>query len=201
AAARSSGEAVLAPSGPRRPGLTRVNRGFLEGAPAERRLTSFFAVATSEAFGALSRLELTAAAACVTYIERTQLGKRPPLSPPVREHAGAAMAIDQATRANLELMRTLAGDRRGSLLDAIDRRGTGGGSRFLAQHVSAPLTDAAQIAKRLDAVAGFVGDAAARAEARSRLQAAPDLARSLSRLAVGRGGPRDLAAIRDGMLA
>src|SRR5215475_2809145 len=183
------------------PAVTPLARDVFDGATAERRLTSFFAVATSEAFGALSRLELTAAAACVTYIERTQLGKRPPLSPPVREHAGAAMAIDQATRANLELMRTLAGDRRGSLLDAIDRTVTAAGSRLLAQRVSAPLTDAAQIAKRLDAVAGFVGDAAARAEARSRLQAAPDLARSLSRLAVGRGGPRDLAAIRDGMLA
>jgi DNA mismatch repair protein MutS len=183
------------------PAVTPLARDVFDGATAERRLTSFFAVATSDAFGALSRLELTAAAACVTYIERTQLGKRPPLSPPVRENAGAAMAIDQATRANLELMRTLAGDRRGSLLDAIDRTVTAAGSRLLAQRLSAPLTDAAQIAKRLDAVAGFVGDPAARAETRLRLQAAPDLARSLSRLAVGRGGPRDLAAIRDGMLA
>ena len=183
------------------PAVTPLARDVFDGATAERRLTSFFAVATSEAFGALSRLELTAAAACVTYIERTQLGKRPPLSPPVREHAGAAMAIDQATRANLELMRTLAGERRGSLLDAIDRTVTAAGSRLLAQRVSAPLTDAALIGKRLDTLAGFVGDAAARAETRSRLQAAPDLARSLSRLAVGRGGPRDLAAIRDGMLA
>jgi DNA mismatch repair protein MutS len=183
------------------PAVTPLARDIFDGATAERRLISFFAVATSEAFGALSRLELTAAAACVTYIERTQLGKRPPLSPPVHENTGAAMAIDQATRANLELMRTLAGDRRGSLLDAIDRTVTAAGSRLLAQRLSAPLTDAAQIAKRLDAVSGFVGDAAARAETRSRLQAAPDLARSLSRLAVGRGGPRDLAAIRDGMLA
>ena len=78
-------------------------------------------MATSEAFGTLTRLELTAAAACVTYVERTQIGKRPPLSPPLRESAGATMAIDQATRGNLELMRTLSGERRGSLLEAIDR--------------------------------------------------------------------------------
>src|SRR5262245_61073653 len=195
------GEADLAAYWRSLPAVTPLARDVFDGATAERRLTSFFAVATSEAFGALSRLELTAAAACVTYIERTQLGKRPPLSPPVREHAGAAMAIDQATRANLELMRTLAGDRRGSLLDAIDRTVTAAGSRLLLQRLAAPLTDSVQIAKRLDAVAGFVGDPAARAETRSRLQAAPDLARSLSRLAVGRGGPRDLAAIRDGVLA
>ena len=178
-----------------------LGRDVFDSATAERRLASFFAVATSEAFGALTRLELTAAAACVTYVERTQIGKRPPLSPPLRESAGASMAIDQATRANLELMRTLAGDRRGSLLDAIDRTVTAAGSRMMAQRLSAPLTDPAQIDKRLDAVAAFVADTAARAEARSRLQAAPDLARALSRLALGRGGPRDLAAIRDGVLA
>ncbi len=183
------------------PAVTPLTRDVFDGATAERRLTSFFAVATSEAFGNLSRLELTAAAACVTYVERTQIGKRPPLSPPLRESAGSTMAIDQATRGNLEVMRTLAGERRGSLLEAIDRTVTAAGSRLLAQRLSAPLTDPAQIARRLDAVAGFVEDSAARAETRSRLQAAPDLARALARITVGRAGPRDLAAVRDGVLA
>jgi DNA mismatch repair protein MutS len=183
------------------PAVTPLTRDVFDGATAERRLTSFFAVATSEAFGTISRLELTAAAACVTYVERTQIGRRPPLSPPLRESAGATMAIDQATRGNLELMRTLAGERRGSLLEAIDRSVTSAGSRLLAQRLSAPLTDPNAIARRLDAVAAFVEDIASRAETRSRLQAAPDLARALARLAVGRGGPRDLAAIRDGVQA
>jgi DNA mismatch repair protein MutS len=194
-------EADLAPYWRSLPAVTPVTRDVFDGATAERRLTSFFAVATSEAFGALSRLELTAAAACVTYVERTQIGKRPPLSPPLRESAGATMAIDQATRGNLELMRTLSGERRGSLLDAIDRTVTAAGSRLLSQYLAAPLTDPAQIARRLDAVESFVGDSAARTETRSRLQAAPDLARALSRLVLTRGGPRDLAAIRDGVLA
>src|SRR6478609_4609264 len=194
-------EADLAPYWRSLPAVTPVTRDVFDGATAERRLTSFFAVATSEAFGALSRLELTAAAAYVTYVERTQIGKRPPLSPPLRESAGATMAIDQATRGNLELMRTLSGERRGSLLDAIDRTVTAAGSRLLSQHLAAPLTDPAQIAGRLDAVESFVGDSAARAETRSRLQAAPDFARALSRLVLTRGGPRDLAAIRDGVLA
>src|SRR5262249_29282152 len=183
------------------PAVTPLARDVFDGATAERRLTSFFAVATSEAFGALTRLELTAAAACITYVERTQIGQRPALSPPLRESAGASMAIDQATRGNLELMRTLAGERRGSLLDAFDRTAPPPGSRVRAQRLAAPLTDPALIATRLDAVAVFVDDTAARAETRSRLAAAPDLARALSRLAVGRGGPRDLAAIRDGVLA
>jgi len=193
------GDAELAPFWRSLPAVTPLTRDVFDGATAERRLTSFFSVATSEAFGALTRLELTAAAACVTYVERTQIGKRPPLSPPIRERAGVSMAIDQATRANLELMRTLAGERRGSMLDAIDRTVTSAGSRFLAQRLSAPLTDAPAINARLDAVAAFVTDSAARAETRSRLAAVPDLARALARIAVGRGGPRDLAAIRDGL--
>ena len=183
------------------PAVTPLTRDVFDSASAERRLTSFFAVATSKAFGTLSRLELTAAAACVTYVERTQIGKRPPLSPPLREAASATMAIDQATRGNLELMRTLSGERRGSLLESIDRTVTSAGSRLLAQRLSAPLTDPKAIARRLDAVASFVEHGPARADTRSRLQAAPDLARALARLAVGRGGPRDLAAIRDGVLA
>jgi DNA mismatch repair protein MutS len=183
------------------PAVTPLARDVFDGATAERRLADYFAVATSESFGTLSRLELNAAAACITYVERTQIGKRPPLSPPVREAAGATLSIDQATRANLELVRTLAGERRGSLLSAIDRTVTAAGARLLAQRLAAPLTDPAAIARRLDAVEIFATDANSRGEVRKRLQAAPDLARALSRLVVGRGGPRDLAAIRDGILA
>jgi DNA mismatch repair protein MutS len=181
--------------------VTPLTRDVFDGATAERRLSDYFAVATSEAFGTLSRLELTAAAACVTYVQRTQLGKRPPLSPPVREARGAALAIDQATRANLELMRTLSGERRGSLLSAIDRTVTAAGARLLAQRLAAPLTDPDAIDRRLDAVAAFVGDATARQETRELLKLTPDIARALARLTLARGGPRDLAAIRDGIAA
>lgn len=178
-----------------------LTRDVFDGATAERRLSDYFKVATTESFGPLSRLELTAAAACVTYVERTQFGKRPPLSPPLRESAGAALAIDAATRANLELIRTLSGERRGSLLATIDRTVTAAGARLLAQRLAAPLTDAVAIARRLDAVASFVDDPVARGDVRTGLRSAPDLARALSRLVIGRGGPRDLAAIRDGLAA
>ncbi|MEA2991179.1 MAG: mismatch repair protein MutS, partial [Alphaproteobacteria bacterium] len=183
------------------PAVTPLARDVFDGATAERRVANYFAVATTDAFGTLTRLELTAAAACLTYVERTQIGKRPPLSPPLREVAGATLAIDQATRANLELIRTLGGERNGSLLAAIDRTVTAAGSRLLAQRLSAPLTSAETIARRLDCVGAFVNDASLCAELRQRLQAAPDLARALSRIVVERGGPRDLAAIRDGIEA
>src|SRR3984957_19883398 len=105
--------------------VTPLGRDVFDGATAERPLDTYFAVATTDAFGTLTRLELTAAAACITYVERTQIGKRPPLSPPTREAAGATLAIDAATRANLELMRTQTGERRGSLIGADARRPRG----------------------------------------------------------------------------
>src|SRR5713226_962911 len=181
------GDADLGPLLRELPAVTPLTRDVFDSATAERRLCDYFAVATMDGLSAMSRLEATAAAAAVTYIDRTQVGKRPPLSPPSREAAGTTMAIDPATRANLELTRTLAGER--------------AGSRLLAQRLAAPLTDSAAIARRLDAIATFVADPAIRDELRTTLRAAPDMSRALARLSVGRGGPRDLAGLRDGILA
>ena len=183
------------------PAVTPLTRDVFDSASAERRLCDYFAVATMDGLSAMSRLEATAAAAAVTYIDRTQVGKRPPLSPPSREAAGITMAIDPATRANLELTRTLSGERRGSLLDAIDCTVTAAGSRLLAQRLAAPLTDNTEITRRLDAITAFVADSEARDHIRVTLRAAPDMSRALARLSVGRGGPRDLAGLRDGILA
>jgi DNA mismatch repair protein MutS len=183
------------------PAVTPLTRDAFDGGSAERRLAEYFAVATTQAFGGFSRLELTAAAACVTYLERTQRGEKPLLSPPARESSGATLLIDAATRVNLELARTLSGERRGSLLSAVDRTVTAAGSRLLAQRLAAPLTAPSAIGERLDSVAALIAAAGVRSELVARLKAAPDLARSLARLVVGRGSPRDLAAVRDGLMA
>src|SRR5437016_6758665 len=182
------GDADLGPLLRELPAVTPLTRDVFDGATAERRLCDYFAVATMDGLSAMSRLEATAAAAAVTYIDRTQVGKRPPLSPPSREAVGTTMAIDPATPANLELTRTLAGERRGSLLDAIDCTVTAAGSRLLAQRLAAPLTEAAGIARRLDAVSAFVADSATREDIRAILRGAPDMSRALARLPVGRGG-------------
>src|SRR6202790_1432917 len=183
------------------PAVTPLTRDVFDSATAERRLCDYFAVATMDGLSAMSRLEATAAAAAVTYIDRTHDDNRPPLSPPSREATGTPMAIDPATRANLELTRTLAGERRGSLLDAIDCTVTPAGSRLLAQRLAAALTDSTAIAPRLDGIATFVADPAMGDALRTTLRAAPDMSRALARLSVGRGGPRDLAGLRDGILA
>ncbi|MEW5424524.1 DNA mismatch repair protein MutS [Amorphus sp. 3PC139-8] len=179
--------------------LTPLPRALFDGATAETRIARYFAVASTDAFGAFSRAELSAAAAALAYVEKTQIGVRPPLDPPAHDGGGSTMAIDPATRANLELVRTLSGERKGSLIAAIDRTVTGAGSRLLSERIASPLTDPDRIAERLDAVGFFVEDDVARAEIRGALAGAPDMPRALSRLALDRGGPRDLGAIREGL--
>ncbi|MEP9377081.1 DNA mismatch repair protein MutS [Aquabacter sp. CN5-332] len=181
------------------PAVTPLPRQGFEGAGAEQRLAQFFRVATLDAFGTFSRAELIAAAAIVSYVERTQFGARPSLAPPSHEADGGAMLIDAGTRANLELVRTTSGDRRGSLLAAIDRTVTAAGARLLARRLSEPLTDIAAIRARHDAVAYLTEDPELTSTLRRRLAAAPDLARALSRLSLGRGSPRDLLAIGQGL--
>src|SRR3982075_760696 len=187
------GDADLGPLLRELPAVTPLTRDVFDSATAERRLCDYFAVATIDGLSAMSRLEATPAAARGPSIDRTQVGKRPPLSPPSREAAGTTMALDPATRANLELTRTLSGERRGSLLDAIDCTVTAAGSRLLAQRLAAPLTDSAAIARRLDAIAALVADTAAGDDIRTTLRAAPDMSRALARLSVGRGGGRRAA--------
>jgi len=166
---------------------------------AQKRLREVYAVQALDAFGAFSRAELAACGALVDYVALTQKGSLPHLRPPRRLGREAVMAIDAATRRNLELTEALAGGRQGSLLHTIDRTVTGAGARLLAQRLAAPLTDPAAIAARLDAVGYLVEAESLRDELRQRLRRCPDAARALSRLTVGRGGPRDLAALRDGL--
>lgn len=166
-----------------------------------QRLLSLFQVGTLDAFGDFTRAEVAAAGALVDYVELTQKGRLPRLDPPRRLAGGQVMDIDPATRRNLELARTLTGDRRGSLLACIDRTVTGGGARLLAGWLAAPLTDPAAIGDRLDMVGFFVAEGHLRLDLREELKRCPDVERALSRLSLGRGSPRDLAAVRDALTA
>ncbi|MBV9519493.1 MAG: DNA mismatch repair protein MutS [Hyphomicrobiales bacterium] len=170
-------------------------RDGIDAGTAAARLAAYFGVASIDAFGEYSRGELAAAGAAVAYIERTQRGARPPLSIPQRASESGVMRIDAATRANLELSRTLSGERDGSLLSAIDRCATGAGSRLLAGRLASPLIEPGAVKARLDAVGYFIERPELRGEIRARLRRIPDILRALTRLALDRGGPRDLAAI------
>ena len=178
--------------------ISPVPRAFFEGATAENRLLDYFGLTTLEGHGQFTRTEVMAASAILAYVEKTQLGARPPISPPRREISHRTMSIDAATRANLELVRTLSGEKKGSLLSVIDRTVTGGGSRLLASRLSSPLAQLDDITTRLDAVAWFLDQTMLREDMRDHLKALPDMPRALSRLSLDRGGPRDLGAIRSG---
>ncbi|MBI3274999.1 MAG: DNA mismatch repair protein MutS, partial [Methylocystis sp.] len=179
--------------------VTPLGRDAGDGPNAERRLADFFGVATLDGFGALSEAEIAAAAAAILYVERTQKGKRPALRPPMRTGDTTTLEIDAATRSNLELTRSLAGAREGSLLAVIDLTVTPAGARLLSEQIAAPSTNPAHIGRRLDAVSFFVDETETRSRLRALLARVPDIARALSRLSLQRGGPRDLAAVRVGL--
>ncbi|WP_191569353.1 DNA mismatch repair protein MutS, partial [Paracoccus yeei] len=179
--------------------LTELPPGSFDSTAATRRLAALFGVETLEGFGSFSRAELAAMGAIADYLDLTQKGRMPLLRPPVREAAGGAMQIDAATRRNLELTQALSGGREGSLLAAIDRTVTAGGARLLERRISAPSRDLAVIHARQAAVAHLARDPRLTADLREALRRAPDMDRALSRLALDRGGPRDLAAIRAGL--
>ncbi|TRW99655.1 DNA mismatch repair protein MutS [Paracoccus sp. M683] len=179
--------------------LTDLHASAFDSAAGARRLAALYGVETLDGFGAFGRAELSAMGAIVDYLEMTQKGKLPLLRPPVRERAGGAMQIDGATRRNLELTQALSGGREGSLLNAIDRTVTAAGARLLERRISAPSRDLDLIHARHDAVQMLADDTRLAADLRDALSRAPDMDRALSRLALDRGGPRDLAAIRAGL--
>jgi DNA mismatch repair protein MutS len=174
---------------------------LFDSASAEGRIARYFGVGTLDGFGTFSRSELAAAAAAVAYVEKTQIAERPPLGRPERESGASTLFIDPATRGNLELTRTLSGDREGTLLKAIDRTVTGGGARLLAERLMSPLTDPDRINRRLDSISFLLDEPGLCSELRSSLKHVPDMPRALSRLALDRGGPRDLGAILAGLEA
>lgn len=165
---------------------------------AERNICDYFKLATLEGLSLYSRAELAAISAAIGYIEKTQIKERPPLMRPERESEGSTLFIDPATRINLELIRTLSGQRDGSLIKAIDRTVTGAGARLLSERLMAPLTSPITINERLDSVAYCLNNMRLSESLQLILRAGPDMPRALSRLALGRGGPRDMAAIQRG---
>ncbi len=179
--------------------VSLLARGQFDSDMAGERLKTIFGVNALEGFGSFGRAETAACSALISYVELTQMGHMPALKPPQRKIKGSVLAMDAATRRNLELIRTLSGEHKGSVLSVIDQTVTGAGARLLQQRLVSPLTDSDAIERRFNAVEHFIGHRALRDNVRGTLKQCPDMARALSRLHLGRSGPRDLAAIRDGL--
>jgi DNA mismatch repair protein MutS len=196
----AAAEVVAAETGMHAGAATTLRpRGDFDSGAGEARLKRLYAVATLDGFGAFSRAGLAAAGGLVAYLDHTAKGALPFLRPPHLTRAAETMAIDAATRESLELTQTASGQRKGSLLDCIDRTVTGAGARALAADLGAPLMDRDRIEARLALVGHFHDDDARRERLRSALRTLPDIGRALGRLAAGRGSPRDLGQLRDGL--
>ena len=165
----------------------------------EARLRAVHGVATLDGFGAFSRAMLAAAGGLIAYLDHAGRGKLPLLLPPVAREREAALAMDEATRTSLEILESQQGGRTGSLLAAVDRCVTGAGARQLAEDLSAPLTDKGAIEARLALVRWFHADSLLRGDLREVLRGLPDIGRALGRVVAGRGSPRDLGQLRDGL--
>ena len=165
----------------------------------EARLRAVHGVATLDGFGAFSRAMLAAAGGLIAYLDHAGRGKLPLLLPPVARASEAALAMDEATRTSLEILESQQGGRTGSLLAAVDRCVTGAGARQLAEDLSAPLTDKGAIEARLALVRWFHADSLLRGDLREVLRGLPDIGRALGRIVAGRGSPRDLGQLRDGL--
>jgi len=181
------------------PALTPLAKSSFDSAGAERKLCDLFGVASLDAFGQFDRAQVSAMGALVDYLDLTQRGNLPLLRPPVQEDPGGLMQIDAATRRNLEITAALSGGKEGSLLGAIDRTLTAAGGRLLERRLSAPSRDLGTIQERLDLVRFLHDQSRFRIDQRDFLRRCPDTDRALSRLALDRGGPRDLTAIRTGL--
>ncbi|MCC4253471.1 MAG: DNA mismatch repair protein MutS [Pseudomonadota bacterium] len=180
-------------------GAHPFDRAAFSSSRAQDALQRLFGVATLDGFGQFGRAELAAMGGLVAYLDHAGKGTLPFLAPPLRKASGAHVAIDAATRESLEIVATTGGTRAGSLLGAIDRTVTGAGARLLGQDLSAPLMDLPAIEARLGLVQLFHDDAGLRDQLRAALRALPDIGRALGRVAVGRGSPRDLGQLRDGL--
>ena len=178
--------------------IVRPSRDFASDG-GETRLKAVHGVATLDGFGSFTRAMLAAAGGLVGYLDHVGRGKLPLLLPPVARDGQAHLAMDEATRASLEILVSSQGTRRGSLIEAIDRCVTGAGARLLADDLSAPLTDAAMIEARLALVGWLHGNPLLRGDLRAVLRALPDVGRALGRVVAGRGSPRDLGQLRDGL--
>ena len=178
---------------------TPVPTAYFDSLAGEASLKQQLKVAELGGFGGFTRPELAAVGALLKYVELTQIGRKPVLRPPKRSGSDALLLIDAASRTSLELTRSTAGEKQGSLLGAIDRTVTGAGARELAARLASPLRDPHQIDGRLDAVGFLINQEPLRRDLRDRLRSAPDLARAVSRLAFARGSPRDLSAVRDAL--
>ena len=175
--------------------LVRCAASQFDSNRGKDRLISFYALQSLDGLGQFSASMISAAGGLLHYLKATQLEQMPRLSHPTILGASSLVEIDAATRRSLEITRTLSGDKKGSLLDAVNYTRTAAGARVLFTRISSPIRDINEINHRLDCVEWFNMHTDMADKISESLSAIGDIERALARLVAGRGGPRDLAGL------
>ncbi|HEX8705501.1 MAG TPA: DNA mismatch repair protein MutS [Myxococcaceae bacterium] len=179
------------------PPVTELEKAAFEPARASAYLRNHFAVASLEAFGlAEAPLATGAAGAALRYLKDTQKTPAAHVDRLTRLERSGHLLMDESSRANLEVLKTLRdGARKGSLLGVLDRTATSMGGRKLARWLASPLCALPEIHARLDAVEELAGRSVWREELTTLLKEVADLERLCGRLSLGAGNARDLRAL------
>ncbi len=166
---------------------------------ARRTLAEAFGAASLDALGEFSDAEAMAAALALATVRAAAAGRLPLLSVPRSGDGAGRLEMDASTRASLELSRARDGGTAHTLLAAVRRTLSAAGARLLEEQLATPLAHREAIVARQDAWSWLLAEPAALAALQQALRRLPDVSRALSRLALGRGGPRDLAAVAGGL--
>ena len=167
---------------------------------AEVRIKKFFDVSSLQVFGTLSKAEISAAGIVLDYVENTQMNEKPHLKNIRRFYDGQNMEIDVSTRRNLELLCSLSGNKKASLLANIDLTMTGAGARLFLNRLLNPSIKIEEINRRLDMADFFLIVSEIRSELRAYFKEIADMERIVTRLSLNRGGPKDMAALKNSLL-
>lgn len=173
--------------------------GFFDSASGILKLENLFGISEEDLSKNFSRAEIAAAGALLHYVDETQKGQIPYLSAPKRIEGFKTVDFDPSTFRSLELVKTQSGEREGSLIDLLDTAQTGPGSRMIQSRLLSPLRDVAEINRRHDEIESLIAAFDVTRNIRGILKMVPDMERALARLSLNRGGPRDMAALRDGL--
>ncbi len=183
------------------PYISPIARSSFDADGGEKRLCKLYGIASLDALAPFTRAQIAAMGGIVDYLAITQIAAHNQLRKPVLISADAHMQIDQATRRNLELMQALSGGRSGSLLDAIDKTISAIGGRRFEERLRTPLRDIEIINSRHEKITAVYDSTIDIGNIREQLKQTPDFERAYTRLVMGRGGPRDLRVLGDGISA
>ncbi|WP_025264257.1 DNA mismatch repair protein MutS [Wolbachia endosymbiont of Onchocerca volvulus] len=179
--------------------ITQHAQSFFEYNKSYRTLCEFYKIRELGVIGNFSKVEVIACGVLLEYVRVTQKGCIPRLELPKPYKQQSFMLIDASARRNLELFSTQFGERKGSLISVIDHTVTASGGRLLKQMLASPLACSKAVNLRLSTVEFFVNHHKLRKKVREILSSIPDIERSLSRLVIGRGSPKDINLLKVGL--